>query len=59
MQQSKGLGDDLEGFFIVTGIKSAVKKTMKVVSNVTGIPLDCGCSERKEMLNKIFPHDNK
>jgi len=43
--ESKGLGDTIEKITTVTGIKSAVKF-------IAGE--DCGCTERKESLNKIF-----
>ena len=47
--KSKGLGDDIEKFTEATGIKKAVDW----FSSKTGI--DCGCDERKEKLNKLFP----
>lgn len=50
--KSKGLGDSIEKFTKKTGIKKVVDK----VSEVTGI--DCGCDERKNLLNKIFPYRN-
>ena len=50
--RSKGLGDSIEKFTKKTGIKKVVEK----VSEVTGI--DCGCDERKNLLNKIFPYRN-
>ena len=51
--KSKGLGDSIEKFTKATGIKKVVEK----VSEVTGI--DCGCDERKELLNKVFPYRSK
>ena len=45
-KKSKGLGDTLEKVFKATGIK-------KVVESITD---DCGCDERKEKLNRIFPY---
>ena len=45
--KSKGLGDSIEKFTKKTGIKKVVEK----VSKVTGI--DCGCDERKNLLNKM------
>ncbi len=51
--KSKGLGDSIEKFTKATGIKKVVDK----VSEVTGI--DCGCDERKELLNKVFPYRSK
>ena len=50
--KSKGLGDTIEKFTKKTGIKKVVEK----VSEVTGI--DCGCDERKSLLNKMFPYRN-
>ncbi len=48
-KKSKGLGDDIEKFTEATGIKKAVDW----FSSKTGI--DCGCDERKEKLNQLFP----
>tara|TARA_B110000003_G_C16123508_1_gene328769 strand:- start:31 stop:444 length:414 start_codon:yes stop_codon:yes gene_type:complete len=48
--KSKGLGDTIEKFTKKTGIKKVVEK----VSEITGI--DCGCDERKNLLNRIFPY---
>ena len=50
--KSKGFGDTIEKFTEKTGIKKVVEK----VSEVTGI--DCGCDERKSLLNKMFPYRN-
>ena len=44
---SKGLGDTIEKITTATGIKALVKF-------IAGD--DCGCDERKEKLNKIFPY---
>ena len=46
--QSEGLGDTVEKIAKVTGIKAAVKF-------IAGD--DCGCDDRKEKLNKIFPYN--
>ena len=46
-QKSKGLGDTVEKVFKATGVD-------KVAKWVLGE--DCGCSERKEFLNKLFPY---
>ena len=51
--KSKGLGDSIEKFTEATGIKAVVETVTKAV----GIE-DCGCDERKSMLNKIFPYTN-
>jgi hypothetical protein len=48
---SQGLGDSIEKVTEVTGIKAVVK----LFADVTGI--DCGCDERKEKLNKLFPYN--
>jgi len=45
--KSKGLGDDIEKVMEATGIKTLVHKVFGE---------DCGCEERKQMLNKIFPY---
>jgi hypothetical protein len=50
-QKSKGLGDTIEAITEVTGIKKAVE----MFSEATGI--DCGCDERKEKLNNLFPYN--
>ena len=50
LQRSKGLGDSIEKITKITGIE-------KVVKNIAGE--DCGCKERKEALNKLFPYKNK
>ena len=46
-KSSKGLGDTIEKITKATGID-------KVAKAVLGD--DCGCEERKEKLNKIFPY---
>lgn len=45
--KSKGFGDTVEKFTTVTGIKAVTKA---VFGN------SCGCDERKEKLNKMFPY---
>ena len=42
----KGLGDTIENFTKATGIKK--------LANM--IPGGCGCSQRKDVLNKILPY---
>jgi hypothetical protein len=51
--KSKGLGDTLENFFILTGIK---KIALWLQNNKTGNPYCDKCESRKEKLNKIFPY---
>ena len=46
--KSKGLGDTIEKVTKATGIK-------KVVEKVAG-EKGCGCGERKETLNRMFPY---
>jgi len=48
--KSKGLGDTVEKFTKMTGIK----KLVEVIEEETGG--GCGCNERKDKLNKIFPY---
>ena len=48
MIKSKGLGDTIEKITKATGID-------KVAKAVLGD--DCGCDERKEKLNKMFPYN--
>jgi len=48
--ESKGLGDTIEKFTKATGIKTFVDK----VSDGLNIP--CGCQQRKEKLNEVFPY---
>lgn len=52
-RQSKGLGDTIEKVTTKTGIK----KVVEMFTKATGI--DCGCDERKEKLNKLFPYNQK
>jgi hypothetical protein len=50
-QKSKGLGDSIEKFTNATGIK----KVVNTVAKATGKP--CGCSERRDSLNRKFPYN--
>ena len=45
--QSKGLGDTVEKVFKATGVDKIAKWALGE---------DCGCDERKEKLNKLFPY---
>ena len=47
MTKSKGLGDSIEKALKATGIDKVAKKVLGD---------DCGCEERKEKLNKMFPY---
>tara|TARA_R110000737_G_scaffold20143_3_gene38398 strand:+ start:338 stop:493 length:156 start_codon:yes stop_codon:yes gene_type:complete len=44
-----GLGDRIEKFTETTGIKKVVKGLSQ------GLNIPCGCQQRKETLNKMFP----
>ena len=48
--KSKGLGDSIEKITEATGIKAVVKA-------IAGD--DCGCDERRDKLNKIFPYSRQ
>ena len=52
--RSRGLGDTVAKVTRVTGIEKAVK----VVTQAVGVK-DCGCSQRQETLNRVFPYNNK
>ena len=47
MKKSKGLGDSVEKVLKATGIDTVAKKVLGD---------DCGCEERKEALNRMFPY---
>ena len=47
---SKGLGDDIERVTQFTGIKKAVDVVSQKLNR------DCGCEQRKDSLNRIFPY---
>ena len=49
--KSKGLGDTVEKITKATGIK----KVVDTVAKATG--KDCGCAQRNDTLNRIFPYD--
>ena len=49
-KKATGLGDTIEAITESTGIK----KVVDIISDLTGI--DCGCDERKVILNKLFPY---
>lgn len=49
-QKDKGFGDTLARIFTATGVKAVVE----AVTEATGT--DCGCSQRQETLNELFPY---
>ena len=48
---SRGLGDSIERVTEATGIKKIVEKGAKALGK------DCGCSGRRDTLNRIFPYN--
>ena len=48
--KSQGLGDSIEKFTKASGIKSIVDNVSK------GLNIPCGCSGRRDALNKVFPY---
>jgi hypothetical protein len=48
--KDKGFGDTLARIFTATGVKAVVE----AVADATGT--DCGCSQRQEALNELFPY---
>jgi hypothetical protein len=48
-----GLGDKIESFTKATGIKKVVDTMSR------GLNIPCGCDQRKETLNKMFPSKNQ
>ena len=52
MGYASPLGDRIESFTEATGIK-------KIVESISqGLNIPCGCQQRKETLNKMFPGKN-
>ena len=56
VKESEGFGDSLANFIEFSGIKKVVNKVQKVRGKKEE---DCGCNQRQEKLNKIFPYKNK
>ena len=54
MEKSKGLGDSIEKFTKITGIKSFTQVLAR--NRIFGKKKDCGCNKRKDQLNKAFPY---
>jgi len=48
-KKSRGVGDTVEKFTQRTGLKRLVEKVSK----------DCGCSQRRDKLNEMFPYKNQ
>jgi hypothetical protein len=49
--KSLGLGDTIEKITKATGIKAAVEKISDAIGK------DCGCKQRREKLNQMFPYN--
>jgi hypothetical protein len=49
-ENAQGLGDTIEAFTTVTGIKKGVELLSKALD------WDCGCDERKEKLNQLWSY---
>ena len=52
--RSRGLGDTVAKITKAIGIETAVK----AVTQAVGVK-DCGCSQRQDTLNRVFPYNNK
>ena len=50
--KSQGLGDSIEKFAQVTGIKTLAQMGARAVGKK-----DCGCGKRKDTLNRLFPYN--
>jgi len=48
--KSRGLGDSIEKLTKATGIKKAVQAVAKKTGK------DCGCGNRRDNLNRMFPY---
>jgi hypothetical protein len=53
-KESKGLGDSIAKVTKFFGIDTVAEAVAKL-AGMEG----CGCSERREMLNELFPYENK
>ena len=53
-QQSQGVGDTIAKITNFFGID----KVAEAVAKLAGAP-GCGCNERRQLLNELFPYDSK
>jgi len=53
IKKHKGLGDTIEAVTKLTGIQQIVKAGAKAFNQ------PCGCDERKDKLNELFPYGKK
>ena len=54
LSKQKGLGDTVAMVTTYTGIKYAIEKAKEL-----GVMGDCGCKERQQKLNEMFPYGGK
>jgi len=52
--KSKGLGDDIKKITSATKLDQLSERIAKLIGQK-----DCGCDERQEKLNKIFPRKTR
>lgn len=52
IENDKGLGDTLKRTFSSLGIDKVAEKVAEVVTGDS----DCGCGQRAEFLNNLFPY---
>jgi len=53
MSKSRGLGDDIKKITSAIRLDELAKKISDLTSS------DCGCEERQEKLNKMFPYKKR
>lgn len=51
--KSRGLGDDIKKITSATRLDQLAKKIAQILDE------DCGCDDRQEKLNKMFPYNRK
>ena len=51
VKKSKGLGDTIEKFTHATGLNTFADMAAKLIGKD-----DCGCGDRKDKLNEMFPY---
>ena len=53
IKRHRGIGDTVEAVTRLTGVQKIVKAGAKALNK------PCGCDERQEKLNKLFPYGKK
>ena len=51
--KSRGLGDDIKKITSATRLDQLAKKIAQILDE------DCGCDDRQDKLNKMFPYNRK